>query len=92
MVFLGKGGGGLGIDKSINGKIQSFEFEVRIFLDQKILRVASLPNYAQMVELDDPNKIKSNTDYRFFIKIAYPGHMLEITEIIESDSFENTIF
>lgn len=34
------------------------EFEVRIFLGEKILKVATLPDYESILELDDQNKIK----------------------------------
>jgi len=42
-------------------------FEVRVHLDKKILRVASLPDYSSIAELDDPNKINPAKDYRFFL-------------------------
>jgi len=32
-------------------------FEVRIHLNQKFLRIARLPDYSSIAELDDPNKI-----------------------------------
>jgi len=44
--------------------------EVRVHLDQKLLRVASLPDYSLIVELDNPAKIKSNKDYRFFLSMG----------------------
>jgi len=52
-----------GITKYIKGsQMQSgnkstgkHSFEVRIDLNQKFLRVASLPDYSSIAELDDPN-------------------------------------
>ena len=44
-------------------------FEIRIHLDEKLLRVASLPDYSSITELDDPNKIDSKVNYRFFLAI-----------------------
>ena len=44
-------------------------FEIRIHLDQKLLRVASLPSYSSIAELDDPNKIDPKVNYRFFLAI-----------------------
>jgi len=44
--------------------------EVRVHIDQKLLRVASLPDYSSTVELDDPTKIKPNKDYRFFLSMG----------------------
>jgi len=32
-------------------------FEIRIHIDQRLLRVASLPDYSSIAELDEPNKI-----------------------------------
>jgi len=54
-------------DKSI-GK---HSFEVRIDLHQKFLRVASLPDYSSITELDDSNKIDPKVAYRFFLSMYY---------------------
>jgi len=45
-------------------------FEIRICLDQKFLRVASLPDYFSIAELDDPNKIDTKVAYRFFLSMV----------------------
>lgn len=65
---------------------------MRISLDEKILKVASLQNYESIIELDDPQKIESQTLYRFFFYLYYGGDVLEITDIIESPFFENDFF
>ena len=44
-------------------------FEVRIDLNQRFLRVASLPDYSSIAELDDPNKIDPKVSYRFFLSM-----------------------
>ena len=44
-------------------------FEIRIHLDEKLLRVGSLPDYSSIAELDDPNKIDPKVNYRFFLAI-----------------------
>jgi len=44
---------------------------VRIDLNQKFLRVASLPDYSSIAELDDPNKIDPKVAYRFFLSMDY---------------------
>ena len=44
-------------------------FEIRIHLDEKLLRVACLPDYSSIAELDDPNKIDPKVNYRFFLAI-----------------------
>ena len=46
-------------------------FEIRIQLDEKLLRIASLPDYSSIAELDDPNKIDPKVNYRFFLFICY---------------------
>jgi len=46
-------------------------FEVRIDLNQRFLRVASLPDYSSIAELDDSNKIDPKVAYRFFLSMAY---------------------
>jgi len=43
--------------------------EFRIHLDEKLLRVGSLPDYSLIAELDDPNKIDPKVNYRFFFTI-----------------------
>jgi len=66
-----------GITKYIKGsEMQSggkstgkHSFEVRIDLNQKFLRVASLPDYSSIAELDDPNKIDPKVAYRFFLSM-----------------------
>ena len=44
-------------------------FEIRIHLDEKLLRIACLPDYSSIVELNDPNKIDPKVNYRFFLAI-----------------------
>jgi len=64
-----------GISKYIKGSpmqsgnkvIGKHSFEVRICLHQKFLRVASLPYYSSIAELDDPNRIDPKVAYRFFL-------------------------
>ena len=68
-----------GITKYIKGRGMQLEgkpagkhsFEVRIDLNQKLLRVASLPDYSSIVELDDPNKIDPKVAYRFFLSMGW---------------------
>jgi len=70
---------GFGITKYIKGNpMQSgtkvtgkHSFEVRIDLNQRFLRVASLPDYSSIAELDDSNKIDPKVAYRFFLSMAY---------------------
>ena len=59
-----------GTEMQLGGKAAGkHSFEVRIDLNQKFLRVASLPDYSSIVELDDPNKIDPKVAYRFFLSM-----------------------
>jgi len=68
-----------GITKYIKGRsmtsgknvIGKHSFEVRIYLNQKFLRVASLPDYSSVAELNDPNKIDPKVAYRFVLSMCY---------------------
>jgi len=71
---------GYGVTKRIKGSspmesgflVSSMRsFEVRIYLNQKFLRVSSLPDYSSIAELDDPNKIDPKIAYRFFLSMFY---------------------
>jgi len=63
-------------------------FEFRIHLDQKLLRVASLPDYSSIAELDDANKIDPKVNYRFFLTICYIGNMIRINNVRVVDKFD----
>ena len=63
-------------------------FEIRIHLDKKLLRVASLPDYSSIAELDDPNKINPKVNYRFFLAILYKGDMIRINNVSVVDKFD----
>ena len=52
-----------------SGSTGKHSFEIRVHLDQKLLRVASLPDYSSIAELDDANKIDPKTNYRCFLAI-----------------------
>jgi len=68
---------GYGITKYIKGSpmqsgnnvIGKHSFEVRIYLNQQFLRVASIPSYSSIAELDDPSKIDPKVAYRFFLSM-----------------------
>ena len=56
-------------------------FEVRIHLAERLLRVASLPGYASVAELDDRYRVNPKIDYRFFVSIGLPGDIVRIKKI-----------
>ena len=61
-----------GSEMQSGGKVTGkHSFEVRIDLNKKFLRVASLPDYSSIAELDDPNKIDPKVAYRFFLSMYY---------------------
>lgn len=57
------------------GATGKHSFEVRIYLKQKFLRVASLPDYSSVAELDDTNKIEPKVAYHFFFSLVFHGDM-----------------
>ena len=63
-------------------------FEIRIHLDQRLLRVGSLPGYSSIAELDDPNKINPKVNYRFFLAIGGSGDMIRINNVSFVDKFD----
>jgi len=62
---------------------------VRVHLDQKLLRVGSLPDYSSIAELDDPNKIDPKTDYRFFLCMGNNGDVIRIKKMEIVSNFDN---
>jgi len=62
-------------------EIGKHSFEVRIHLNQKVLKVASLPNYSSIAELDIPDKIDPKEAYRFFLALKNEGDRMRITKI-----------
>jgi len=89
-----------GITKYIKGKpMQSgrketgkHSFEIRIHLDQKLLRVASLPDYSSIAELDEPNKIDPKVNYRFFLAILSKGNIIRINNVSVVDKFDEKMW
>jgi len=85
---------GYGITKYIKGNPMQYgstgkhSYEFRIHLDQKLLRVASLPDYSLIAELDDPNKIDLKVNYRFFVAILDKGNMIRINNVGIVDMFD----
>jgi len=61
-----------GVTKTMKGppirndkKYERRSLEVRINLQRKLLRVASLPNYESVVEANKPDRINPSESYRF---------------------------
>ena len=85
-----------GITKYIKGNPMQSEdkstgkhsFEIRIHLDEKLLRIACLPDYSSIAELDNPNKIDPKVNYRFFFATADKGNMIRINSLSVVDKFD----
>jgi len=63
-------------------------FEVRIYLNQKFLRVACLPDYSSIAELNYPNNIDPKVAYRFFLSMYSLGDMMRIINIRTVSEFD----
>ena len=89
----------IGITKYMKGSpmqsgvktIGKHSFEIRIYLNQKFLRVASLPDYSSIAELDDPNKIDPKVAYRFFLSMFSQGDMMRITNMRTVNEFDENM-
>jgi len=85
-----------GITKYVKGNpmqsgtkvIGKHSFEVRIYLNQKFLRVARLPDYSSIAELDDPNRIDPKVAYRFFLGMINNGDIMRITNMKTVSKFD----
>ena len=72
MCYSEKYGDNWGVTKTMKGppirndtKYERRSLEVRINLQRKLLRVASLPNYESVVEANNPDNINPSESYRF---------------------------
>jgi len=70
-------------------KVGKHSFEMRIHLDQKIVRIASLPTYSSIVELDSLKKIDPKIDYRLYVALFYKEDLLTIAKMQIVDSFDD---
>jgi len=64
-------------------------FEVRLHLDQKLLKIASLPDYSSIAELDYPSKIDPTVAYRFFFSMQNFGDMMKISNFRIVSKFDD---
>ena len=70
--------------------IGKHSFEIRIHLNQKCLRVACLPDYSSIAELDIPNRIDPIA-YRFFLSMINSGDIMKITNMRTVSEFDEKI-
>ena len=54
---------------------------MRINLQRRLFRVASLPNYESVVEANKPDKIDPSESYRFVLSGLYPKTKMTIVKL-----------
>ena len=62
---------------------------MRIHLAEKILKIADYPDYKNVCELDDKNKIQSNVEYRFATELYHIDDKIILNDIFEAIEFDN---
>lgn len=63
-------------------------FEIRINLENKIVKVGVLPNYTQVAEIDNKEKIDLSEEYTFAIFNTGNNNIITLEDICEVDSFD----
>ena len=92
--------GGYGINTLIKGKsiysndcsLETRSLEIRINIEERILRVGSLPNYESVVEADNPNKINPFTPYKFFLYGLQSKAKMTITRLEKVSEFNSLMW
>jgi len=62
---------------------------MRIHLNERIVRVASLPDYSSVAGLDNLNKIDTNVSYRFYVALFYKDDTMRIPKMEIVDKFDD---
>ncbi|KAL4500647.1 hypothetical protein ABPG72_003071 [Tetrahymena utriculariae] len=65
------------------------QIEIRIHLQKKLFRIATIPGYENVSELDNKNRIKDNLKYRFSIELYQQDDLITINEFMVEDSFND---
>lgn len=65
---------------------------MRICLDKKILRVSDFPNYSNVCEIEDVNKIYPDVFYRFAIESWRASARISIMEIKIVNNFDDKMW
>ncbi|KAL4512466.1 hypothetical protein ABPG72_005468 [Tetrahymena utriculariae] len=66
-------------------------YEIRIHLQDKLFKIASLPRYHRVYELQNKETIKQNFQLRLAFLLYHSSHRLFINYFSEVDKFENNI-
>jgi len=62
---------------------------MRVHLASRTVKVADFPNYSNVVELADKDKIKVGCNYNLFIELAFKDNHITLTDVIVSDEFDS---
>ncbi|EAR89131.1 hypothetical protein TTHERM_00576820 (macronuclear) [Tetrahymena thermophila SB210] len=65
------------------------QIEIRIHLKKKLFRIATIPGYENISELDNRNRIKDNLNYRFGIELYQQDDQIIINEFMVEDQFND---
>ena len=65
---------------------------MRIHLNERIVRVASLPDYSSVAGLDNLNKIDTNVSYRFYVALFYKDDTMRIPKMEIVDKFDDKMW
>ncbi|KAL4468780.1 hypothetical protein ABPG74_005283 [Tetrahymena malaccensis] len=65
------------------------QIEIRIHLKKKLFRIATIPGYENISELDNRNRIKDNLKYRFSIELYQQEDQIIINEFMVEDQFND---
>ena len=65
--------------------------ECRINLERRFFRVGTLPDYASVVEAEDPNLIDPAESYRFTLQGLYSKTKMTILKLQKVKSFDDSM-
>ena len=71
--------------------MQKRSLEVKIHLQERLMRVSTLPNYESVVELDHQNLIDPKKLYRFFVYLENPQNRVTITKLQKVSRFDEIL-
>lgn len=69
--------------------INTKNLEFRFHIEEKLFKVSSFPNYLNVAELNDINKVDPTIEYSFAIAINNPTDSVTIEEVMEVCEFDN---
>ena len=67
---------------------ESKKLEFRFHLENKIMKAASLPDFDDVVEMNDPSLIENNCSYYIGFSIIYPNDGIRILDFRKVKEFD----